>query len=110
MKESKAEELFRKIANENPGAKLSKMFGCVCIKAPNGKAASLIKGDMLVVKPPKDRIEELLRSGFRMFSPMGEGRPMNGWIEIPFEQSDKWQDFAEEAYEFVQGLPGNKKK
>lgn len=102
-------QLFTDIAGQNPDARLSKMFGCVCIKTPNGKAASLIWHDNLIVKPPKDRIEELLKSGYKMFAPMEGGRPMNGWIVVPAEEQDKWPAFAEEAFEFVRTLAGNKK-
>ena len=46
MKE--AEELFHHIAAELPDAKESKMFGALCIKAPNGKASAMFyKGDII---------------------------------------------------------------
>ncbi len=100
--------IFEELAEAIPGAKLSKMFGCPCIKSPNGKASSLIWQDCLVVKPPKDTLEDLLRSGFPMFAPMEGGRAMNGWVVVPIEQSEKWKALAEDAYEYVNTLPANK--
>jgi hypothetical protein len=101
---TKAEDLFQKIGTSIPGAKLSKMFGCPCIKSPNGKASACIWKDSLVVKPPKDSVEDLLKSGYEMFAP-GGGRAMNGWVVIPPAQSAKWKGLMEEAYEYVAALP-----
>jgi len=102
---AKAEELFQKIGTSIPDAKLSKMFGCPCIKSPNGKASAALWRDNLIVKPPKESLEDLLKSGYEMFAPMEGGRPMNGWIVVPIEQSAKWKKMAEEAYEYVAALP-----
>lgn len=100
----KADEQFQKIGTSIPDAKLSKMFGCPCIKSPNGKASVLLWRENLVVKPPKELLEDLLKSGYEMFTP-AEGKSMNGWIVIPTAQSAKWKKFAEEAYEYVAALP-----
>jgi hypothetical protein len=101
---SKAESLFEEIGGGIPDAKLSKMFGCRCIKSPNGKASVLLWRENLVVKPPKESLEGLLKSGYEMFTP-AEGKSMNGWIVIPRDQSAKWKNFAQEAYEYVATLP-----
>ena len=47
---TKGEELFHKIATEIPDTKESKMFGALCIKAPNGKAGVMFKNDHIVFK------------------------------------------------------------
>ncbi|MBS1645487.1 MAG: hypothetical protein JST36_10655 [Bacteroidetes bacterium] len=104
MEKEQALKIFTELASTINEASISKMFGCTCIKAPNGKAAAFIKEDKLVVKPPKDRIEILLKSGYAMFSPMGKERPMNGWIEIPFEEAESWPSYLEEAFNFVEAL------
>ncbi len=101
-------QAFEEIVAAIPDAKLSKMFGCPCIKSPNGKASSLIWQEKLVMKPPKDMVEDLLRSGYEMFAPMEGGRAMNGWIVIPKEQAAKWKGFVEDAYDYVNSLPKNK--
>jgi hypothetical protein len=104
---TKAEEMFQKIGASIPDAKVSKMFGCPCIKSPNGKASVLLWRDNLVVKPPKESLEDMLKSGYEMFTP-AEGKSMNGWVVIPTAQSAKWKKLAEEAYDYVSALPANK--
>lgn len=103
-----ATSILENIAASIEGAKLSKMFGCPCIKSPNGKACVLVWHDSLVVKPPKEDVEGLLKNGYEMFSPMEGGRAMNGWLVIPAEHSAKWQKLSEDAYEYVSALPKNK--
>ena len=105
---SKAEKQFQEICTSIPDAKLSKMFGCPCIKSPNGKASAALWKDNLIVKPPKETLEDLLRSGYEMFAPMEGGRAMNGWIVVPPAQSARWKKFAEDAYEYVAALPAKK--
>ena len=98
-----ATALFQQIAANIPDAKLSNMFGCPCIKAPNGKSGAMLWKGNLIVKPPKPELEPLLKSGYAVFSPM-EGRPMSGWIVIPIEESSKWEDFVNQSYEAVRLL------
>lgn len=104
---TKAEELFQRIGASIPDAKVSKMFGCPCIKSPNGKASVLLWRGNLVVKPAKESLENMLKSGYEMFTPT-EGKSMNGWVVIPTTQTGKWKKLAEEAYDYVSFLPANK--
>ena len=101
---SNSEQLFEEIGNRIDDARMGKMFGCRCVKAPNGKAAILLWKDQLVVKPPKELLESYLREGYGMFTP-ADGRAMNGWIVIPENKQAKWRHFAEEAFDFVRSLP-----
>ena len=92
---TKSEELFHKIASELPGATEGKMFGALCIKAPNGKAGVMMKNDNIIIKLSGDDEKEALKlEGAQVFDPMG-GRPMNGWIEIPAAHAASWKHFAE---------------
>lgn len=86
-----ATEYFLELIETIPDAKPGKMFGCLCAKMPNGKAGMMLKNDQLIVKISA---EEAATNGFSVFTPM-EGRPMNGWFEIPFSKSSVWQKFAE---------------
>ena len=103
MEKSTAEEQFGKIAESIPDAKLSKMFGCPCIKAPNGKSGAMLWKDNLVVKFPKEKVEAQLKSGRQQFDPMG-GRPMKEWIVIPPEESASWQALAQKSHDAVKLL------
>ena len=47
---TREEELFHQIATGLPEAKGSKMFGALCIKAPNGKASAMFYKEDMVFK------------------------------------------------------------
>jgi hypothetical protein len=71
-----AEEYFNKLVSEIPDGTHGKMFGALCMKLPNGKAAAMFKNDRLVVKlPEKLHNETLALKGCKLFDPSG-GRPM----------------------------------
>ena len=106
----KALEYFKEIGAENPDLTLGKMFGAVCFKTANGKAAALIFKDDLVVKlEPSDLENALVTNGAHMFEPM-EGRQMNGWVVIPYSRKKEWADYIDTATNFVKKLPANTPK
>lgn len=101
---TKSEELYHKIAAGIPGTQESKMFGALCIKAPNGKAGVMFWHDDLIVKlDGDDQKKAMALSGAKMFEPMA-GRPMNGWIHIPNVHSAKWKKYAEIAMDHVKKI------
>lgn len=92
-----AETLYHEITQLLPDATESKMFGALCIKAPNGKAAALFWRDEMVFKTDKSTEADLLSlDGAHVFTP-AEGKSMNGWIQVPYHYSDQWLTFAEQS-------------
>jgi hypothetical protein len=90
----KAEEFFNKLAEEIPHVKPGKMFGAICMKTPNGKAAAMFWQENIVVKLQDESLQEAMSlEGSRLFEPM-KGRPMKEWVQIPFIHKDKWKKFA----------------
>jgi hypothetical protein len=82
---SKAEEYFIQLIPEIPGVKAGKMFGALCMKAPNGKAAAMFWKNCMVVKLTGEAFNEALNlDGSLRFEPM-EGRLMKEWVQIPFD-------------------------
>ena len=70
--------------------------------------AMLVRGE-LVVKLPKDRVDELVDAGAarrfdagaaRRFD-AGKGRPMKEWASVPASASRRWKALVEEARVFV---------
>ncbi len=107
---STAEKLFSDIVAGLPGAKESKMFGALCAKMPNGKAAVLLKHDYMVFKlAPQDEAAAMELSGAEVFNPKGD-RPMKGWTAVPLEHAAKWPLLAKQAAQYVAQLEPNKKK
>ncbi len=107
---SKTEDLFHDIVASLPDAVEGKMFGALCAKMPNGKAALLIKNDQMVFKlPADDEAETMKLSGVDTFNPKGD-RPMKGWTAVPLQHADIWASLAEKAANYVAQLEPNKKK
>lgn len=101
---TKAEELYHKICSEIPDTKESKMFGALCLKAPNGKAGVMFYKDDIVFKlMPGDEKTAMKLKGAKLFDPMG-GRPMSGWVQVSYEHAAKWKGFAEKAMAYVKTL------
>jgi len=103
---TKAEELFHQIAAQIPEAKESKMFGALCIKAPNGKASAMFYKEDAVFKLEGELLKEILSlDGAKLFDPMG-GRPMGGWVQLSYNYADRWPEIARISYEQVSKLKG----
>lgn len=101
---SPAETLYHQIADQMPDTQKSKMFGALCLKAPNGKAYVMFWQEYMVFKLTGDaEADALSLDGAHVFTPM-DNRPMNGWIQVPFRYADKWKGFAERALAYVREL------
>ncbi len=110
---TKAEELYYQIADATPNATKGKMFGALCLKAPNGKAGVMFWKDYMVFKLPTIELNEALSmDGIQMFTPM-DNRAMNGWAQVPYDYADRWKQWAQQAMAFValiEEKPKKKKK
>ena len=62
--------------------------------------AMLVRGE-LVVKLPRDRVDELVDAGTARRFDAGKGRPMKEWASIPASASRRWRGLVEEARTFV---------
>jgi hypothetical protein len=98
------ERLWQSIARSElaePGVTAGTGFGRSEGLRVSGKIfAMLVKGE-LVVKLPKDRVEELMTSGIgHRFDP-GHGRLMKEWAAVTPNASRRWRALVEEARAFV---------
>ena len=101
---TKEEVLFHEIAASIPDSQEGKMFGALCIKAPNGKAGVMFwKNQMIFKLDPGHEQEALQLSGAKIFAPM-DNRPMNGWVQLAEEHAAKWQEYAVLAMSFVKQI------
>ncbi len=104
------EELYHEIAKSIAGAIESKMFGAMCIKAPNGKAGVMFwKGDMVFKLPKPLEAQALKLEGAKIFEP-ADGRQMNGWVHVPNTHIGLWANLATSAMEFVAKIEVVEKK
>jgi TfoX/Sxy family transcriptional regulator of competence genes len=67
----------------------------------SGKIFAMLVADELVVKLPKDRVDELVTSGVARRFDAGKGRPMKEWVTVPASASRRWRALVEEARAFV---------
>ena len=68
-----------------------------------GKIFAMIVRGELVVKLPRDRVDELVDAGVAVRFDAGKGRPMKEWASVGPSASRRWRGFVEEAREFVGG-------
>ena len=69
----------------------------------SGKIFAMLVGDELVVKLPKERVDELVDAGVAKRFDAGKGRPMKEWASIAPSASRRWRALVEEARAFVGG-------
>lgn len=62
--------------------------------------AMLVRGE-LVVKLPRDRVDELVDAGAARRFDAGKGRPMREWASVPVGASRRWRGLVDEARTFV---------
>lgn len=84
----------------DPSVSEGRMFGSSGLKVEKKVFAMLVKGE-LVVKLPKDRVNELVASGDGAHFDPGHGRLMKEWVAIPLRNFRDWEQLADEAFQFV---------
>src|SRR6266540_3454094 len=99
-----ADRLFASIAESElstPGVTAGTGFGRSEGLRISGKIfAMLVRGE-LVVKLPRDRVEDLTASGVgHQFDP-GHGRLMKEWVAVTPGASRRWRKLVDEARAFV---------
>ena len=83
-----------------PGVTEAKMFGSECLKV-GAKVFAVDHTPDLVLKLPRERVEQEIAAGAgTAFTPMA-GRVMKEWVQIP--PSPRWPQLAAEARRFVSG-------
>jgi len=88
------------------GVTVEKGWGAdsVAIKARGKIFAMLVRGD-LVLKLPRDRVDELVHEGAKRFDPRRDGREMKEWVVLPVNAAG-CVGLAREAFDFVSGGAG----
>jgi hypothetical protein len=96
------ERLTRRFISE-PAVSQGTGFGSSPGLRVRGRIFAMLSGDALVVKLPKDRVDQLVASGNGIRFDPGHGRVMRGWISVPPNKSDEWESLAAESFAFVEG-------
>jgi TfoX N-terminal domain len=98
--------LVRRFADDSavtpPIAGKGGKFGESALKV-NGKIFAMISSGNLVLKLPRDRVDQLVAAGTGTPFDAGRGRVMKEWVAVPPAASRSWPRLADEAREFVGG-------
>jgi hypothetical protein len=62
--------------------------------------AMLVRGE-LVVKLPRQRVDDLVASGSARWFDAGKGRPLREWASVATTDAPSWAEIVAEAYAFV---------
>ena len=100
---TESHKIYLEIGNSISDSEESQMFGKPCFKI-NKKAFVCFFEDEMVFKLTGDSHSEALSlDGSQLFDPSKKGRAMKEWVQVPFDYKNKWNEFAESAFEFVGG-------
>ena len=104
MSASEAERRFTDLAAgvlADPDVAEGTGFGSAPGLRVKGKIFAMCVKDELVVKLPKQRVDELVAAGAATQFDPGHGRLMKEWASVPPESSEDWERLASEALRFV---------
>lgn len=93
------DEIVDDLAGRNPDVQAGQMMGRPCLKA-GGKiiAGYEARGSMVFKLPDESEREKALAlEGAGAFDPMGTGRVMKEWVEVPLAHEAAWAGLAEAA-------------
>jgi hypothetical protein len=102
---SDAEQLFARMATRflaDPSVGQGTGFGPSPGLRVGGRIFAMLAHGDLVVKLPKDRVDQLVASGTGdRFEPRHDGRLMKEWLAVSAGHLAEWEGLADEALRFV---------
>jgi hypothetical protein len=99
-----AEQRFQQLAAAlltDPEVAEGTGFGAMPGLRVKGKIFAMLAKGELVVKLPRERVEELVASATGTQFDPGHGRLMKEWASVPEESAEDWERLAREALQFV---------
>lgn len=99
------DEIAADLEARDPDVQLGQMMGHPCIKAGGKIIASYqTKGSMVFKLPDEgEREKALALDGAGPFDPMGSGRVMKEWVDVPVAHAAKWAELADSALRLRKG-------
>jgi len=90
---------------------LKKGFAQYGLKVDDKLFASLMRrGDAMILKMPKARVDWLAESGDGERLDFGQGKTMKEWVVVHADSAVDWLDLAREALAFVREAPAPAKR
>ena len=100
---SKEETLYLSIGQNLKDAEQSQMFGKPCFKINKKAFVCFFQNEMVFKLSGETHSEALSLDGSQLFDPSGKKRPMKEWVQVPFDYSENWAEYAKLAMEYVSG-------
>lgn len=95
------EKVSRHVLRLSGDVEQDQMFGMPTLTV-NGKAfAGLFGRDMTFKLTDDDHAKALKLKGAKLFDPLGRGRAMQEWVQVPPTHAKQWRVFAEAALQYV---------
>ena len=100
---TKENELYISIGQGLKNAEQSQMFGKPCFKIGGKAFVCFFQNEMVFKLNGETHSDALSLDGSQLFDPSGKKRPMKEWIQVSFDYSGNWTEYAKSAMEYVSG-------
>ena len=100
---TKEEEFYISIGQKIENAEQSQIFGKPCFKIRGKAFICFFQNEMVFKLNGESHSDALSLDGSKLFDPSGKKRPMKEWVQVPFDYSDNWTEYAKSAMEYVRG-------
>ena len=99
------DEIAAELEARDPDVQLGQMMGHPCIKTAGKIIASFQPEGSIAFKLPDkaERDKALALEGAVPFEPMGKGRVMKEWVNVPIAHEAKWAELAATALRLRKG-------
>lgn len=97
------EKLYISIGQKIKDTEQSQMFGKPCFKIGRKAFVCFFQNEMVFKLKGEAYGDALSLDGSQLFDPSGKKRPMKEWVQVPFDYSDNWTEYAKSAMEYVSG-------
>ena len=100
---TKEEIQYHDIAASIDKTEKGQMFGKPCYKIYKKAFCCFFQNEMVFKLKGEMHQEALSLGGSKLFDPSGKGRAMKEWVQVSFDYSSRWREFAIESLVYVKG-------
>ena len=98
---TREEKFYISIGQSIENAEQSQMFGKSCFKINKKAFICFFQNEMVFKLAGEYHSEALSLDGSKLFDPSGKNRPMKEWIQVPFDYTESWNEYAKYAMQYV---------
>ena len=102
-KMTKEETLFYSIEEQLEDAEKGQLFGKPCFKVNTKAIICFFRNEMVFKLTEITHTEALSLDKSQLFDASGEKWPMKEWVQVPFDYSENWTQYAQSAMKYVSG-------